>query len=136
MVDKPVFIGDDGELKARIAGQSTSNLTLLADSTSQILVIGGTELTNSRRYVNFTGCTLIRWQYTASTVLTGGVDYSVDNGTTWISFVNSTYTGTNPRITPWITIPTVAQIDNLLLRANAIGTGLLTTISFVMLSYR
>lgn len=110
---------------------------LLAQSVTQLLQLGGVELSSSRRYVDFTGLEAVRWQYGSSASIDVRVDYSLDDGATWAVLADEYETsGTNPRITAWQVLPDAAKVDDVLLRAVGVGAGLLTTVNFVDLQYR
>ncbi len=91
---------------------------LVSETVSQLLSLGGAELTNSRRYVDLTDNDAIRWQSWA--------DLASEYGST----------GTAPIVTAWQTIPDDCKADDVLLRAWAVGTGLLTSVNFVEVKYR
>lgn len=114
-----------------------SSITLMCEPVTSLISLGGVELANSRRYVDFERAEGCRWQYVASNTIDVRLDYSLDNGITWQTLADEYETvGTSPRLTAWQTIPDEAKSCDVLLRAYAVGSGLLTTVNFVELHFR
>ena len=116
---------------------ATQNITLLSDSTSSVLSVGGGELPASRRYVDLSTANEARIQFQASNGMQVRVEYSTDGGATFGTlFPEDATFGSSPNFGRWMTIPPDAKTDSTLVRCIAIGTGLLVTIYFVELQYR
>lgn len=114
-----------------------SSVTLLTEPVTSLLSLGGSELTNSRRYIDFDNADGCRWQYVSSNTIDVRIDYSLNNGATWQTMVDEYETlGTSPRLTAWQVIPEEARTVDVLVRAYAIGSGLLTTVNFVEFQFR
>lgn len=114
-----------------------SSVTLMTEPTTSLISLGGSELPNSRRYVDLDNADGCRWQYTATNTIDVRLDYSIDDGTTWNMFVDEYETlGSSPRLTAWQVIPDEAKTVDVLLRAYATGAGLLTTVQFVEFQFR
>lgn len=110
-------------------------MTLLPSPVSQLLTIAGVELTNSRRFLDLTDVTTMSCQFQGS--LSVQIDASSDYGTTWETIIPATsYTGGNPYRCGWFGIPDDLRSDDTLIRAVGIGTGLLTTVTYVEVQYR
>jgi hypothetical protein len=110
---------------------------LLTDTVSQLISLGGIELSNSRRYVDLTECDAVRYQYGASNSIIVRLDFSVDFGQSWQTLVDEyAVLGTSPRITAWQTLPDDSRTCDVLLRAVAIGSGLLTSVNFIEVNTR
>ncbi len=115
---------------------SYSGLTLVTNPSSMLISLGGVELNDSRRYIDLVGIERARVQFKASAGMTLRVDYSNNDGSSWNTLIPETsYFGGNPFICDWLVIPEEAKQNNLLIRAVGIGVGLLTTISYVEMSF-
>lgn len=113
-----------------------SGLTLLANAYSTLIATSGTELTDSRRYIDLSLAERVRCQFKATAGMTVRIDYSTDNGLTWLTLIPSdSYFGGNPFVCDWLPVPVAAQFDNVLVRAIGIGVGILTTVNYVELSF-
>lgn len=117
--------------------QMFCSLTLMTEPVTTLLSLGGAELPDSRRYVDLYTFEACRWQYKASNTIDVRIDYSLDDGATWNTFADEYETvGSSPRLTAWQVIPDEAKVADVLLRAYAIGSGLLTTVNFVEFQFR
>lgn len=117
--------------------QIFSSLTLMIESVTSLISLGGAELPKSRRYVDLYTFEACRWQYLSSQSLDVRIDYSLDDGATWSTFADEyETTGSSPRVTAWQTIPDEAKTADVLIRAFATGSGLLTTVSYVEFQFR
>ena len=116
-----------------------SSLTLLADTVSSILSIGGSELTNSRRVVDLQGFEACRHQYSSTQTITVRIEWSID-GATWATLIDEysmdAIGGNGLKVSGWQVIPDVAKQQEVLLRAFAVGSGLLTQVNFVEFQFR
>lgn len=116
------------------------SLHLMTAPTSQILTIGGVELTNSRRFIDLSEVDTIRVQFSGS--LSVQIDYSLDYGATWNTLVPATsYQGSGGlQISEWQDITSLGLqaggYSQALLRGIGIGSGLLTTVNFVEIQYQ
>lgn len=109
----------------------------MADSSTSILAVGGVELPNSRRVFDLADVEAMRLQYTASNTISVRIEWSDDQGATWNTLIDEySATGTNPRVSGWQSTPSVVAEQEVILRAFATGSGLLTTVSFVEVQYR
>lgn len=114
-----------------------SGLTLVTNPFSALIALGGTELTDSRRYADLWDIEAARVQYKSSGALQVRVEYSRDAGETWSTLIpDDSTSGNNPYVSPWHVIPDDARAADVLLRAVGVGSGLLTTISYVEMSFR
>ena len=110
---------------------------MLTQPVSQLLTIGGVELNDSRRLLDFEGIYTARVQFKGS--LSVRIEYSLDYGSTWATLLNEepTYEGTNPYVGGWQAVPPeIGNWGDVTLRAMGVGTGLLTTVTYVQLDYR
>ncbi len=115
----------------------SSSITLMVQPVTALLTLGGSELANSRRYVDLDNSDACRWQYDSSNGISVRVDYSLDYGATFQTLAAEYESiGASPRITAWQTIPDEAKRPDVLLRCFAIGAGLLTTVEFVEFQFR
>lgn len=120
-----------------MAKQLFSSITLMTEPVTALLSLGGSELNNSRRYVDLYTFEACRWQYDASQTIDVRIDYSLDDGATWQMFADEYDTGgSGPRLTAWQIIPDAAKVSDVLLRCFAVGSGLLTTVNFVEFQFR
>lgn len=120
-----------------MTNQLFSSITLMLNPVTALLSIGGAELNDSRRYVDLITFEACRWQYQASQSIDVRIDYSLDDGSTWQMMADEFETvGTSPRLTAWQIIPDDAKTADILLRAYAVGGGLLTTVDFVEFQFR
>ena len=102
-----------------------------------ILAVGGTELSNSRRIVDLFGFEASRVQFQASATISVRVEYSLDGGATWNTLIaEGTEYGGNPYVSEWQTMPPEALDNDVLIRALAIGFGLLTSVDYVEFQFR
>ena len=110
-------------------------LTLLPNPVTLLLGSGGTELTDSRRFVDLVGCEAARCQFGATVAASVRVEYSTDLGATWAVLVSEDdYVGTNPYLSSWAVLPETAMND---VMVRAVGSGgLLTTVKYVELEFR
>ena len=114
-----------------------SGLTLVTNAVSSVISLGGSEVNNSRRYADLVDIEAARVQFAATLSISVRVEYSLDAGITWATLVpEDSYVGSNPYISQWMVIPEEARANDVLLRALVIGTGLLTTVVFVEMSFR
>lgn len=113
------------------------SITLMADAVSSLISLGGGELANSRRVVDLQDFEACRLQYSASNSITVRIEYSPDQGATWATLIDEySMTGSNPRVSGWQVIPDEAKDQEVVLRAFALGSGLLTTVNFVEFQFR
>lgn len=114
-----------------------SDLTLIANPASLVIAGAGTELTDSRRYVDLLDRQAVRVQFKATLGISVRVEYSLDEGASWAALVSEdAYVGSNPYVSGWQVIPDEARTVNVLLRALGLGGGVLTTVNFVEMQYR
>lgn len=116
-----------------IYGNSTGS-----SSTSKpiTLTIGtsGTELSNSRRYVDLWDIERGRVQFNSSSAIRVHVYYSLDYGNTLFVLVpEDSYVGSNPYASAWFALPAEIKANNVLLRA--VGIGLFLTVNYVEFSF-
>ena len=113
------------------------SMTLKGEASSTLISLGGTELPASRRIVDLQGFQACRHQYSASAGITVRIEYSDDWGSTWSTLVDEySMNGMNPRVSGWQVIPNEAKEQEVILRAYAVGSGLLTTVDFVEFQFR
>lgn len=116
---------------------SFGSITLMTTPVQALLTIGGSELANSRRVMDLQPMEAARLQYTASATLDVRIEWSDDQGATWNTLIGEySATGSSPRVSGWQTIPDASKEQEVLVRAYAVGSGLLTTVNFVELQYR
>lgn len=114
-----------------------NSISLIAESFTQLISLGGVELPNSRRYLDLETFQAVRWQYQASSGLVVRLDYSTDDGATFIPLVDEYQTfGSGLRCTSWQVIPEPENKSQIMLRGFAIGSGLLTTVNFVQVDFQ
>lgn len=115
---------------------SYSGLTLVANPFSLLISIGGTEVTDSRRYIDLLFTSRARLQFKASAGMTMRIEYSTDNGGSWSTLIpENSFFGGNPFICDWVVIPEEAKYNDVLVRAIGIGVGLLQTINYAEMSF-
>ncbi len=114
-----------------------SNLSLMTEPVTQLISVGGSELTDSRRYVDLWDCEAANCQFKSSAGMSVRVEYSLDDGGSWNTLVDeSGYFGGNPYTKGWVVIPEESKQNDVLLRAIGVGIGLLTTVNFVEIGFR
>jgi hypothetical protein len=112
------------------------SITLLTNSVSQLLTLGGVELSGSRRYLDFEGITTVRAQFRGA--LSVRIEYSLDFGDTWATLIpDEQYRGTDPYIGSWQAVPDeIGNWGDVMLRCLGIGSGLLVGVDYVEMQYR
>jgi hypothetical protein len=109
----------------------------MAHPVSQLLGGGGTELNNSRRWVDVSDCQYARSQYSASDSISVRIEYYFEVDDVWNTLVlEENAFGTDVICSTWQEIPPEAKVGDLLIRCLAIGGGLLTSVNYVELQYR
>lgn len=120
-----------------IAYPNNISISMMTNTHSEVISLVGNELNESRRYVDLTIFTKARVQFKSTSIIDVRVDYSLNNGSTWLTLVPfSTYNSSNPYVTSWIDIPIGAKTDNTLIRAFSKGLGLLASVNFVELNLK
>lgn len=113
------------------------NLALMTESVTQLISVGGTELPHSRRYVDLLQCSSAFCQFKSSAGISVRLEYSSDEGVNWATLVDeSNFVGGNPYSKEWTAIPDDAKQNRVLIRALAIGIGILTTVNFVDVGFQ
>lgn len=113
-----------------------SSITLLTSPATAILPVFGVELNNSRRFVDLYNRTRCRVQFNSSGAISVRVEYSLDFGNTWTTLLSEgSYSGTNPYVSSWTTLPEEVQANDVLLRTLGIGSGVLLTVNYVEFSF-
>lgn len=112
------------------------SMSLLSNPVTQLLAVGGSELTGSRRYLDFEGVETLRIQFKGQ--MSVRVEYSLDFGITWaVLIAEETYSGPDPYLGRWQQKPDeLANWGDVLLRCIGIGAGLLVGVDYVELQYR
>jgi len=113
------------------------SIHLMANPSSQLLTLGGVELTDSRKVLDFAGIETVRLQYKGN--LAVRVEYSLDWGASWDTLIaeNTFLVGNNPFVTGWLRVPDDLPIyGEVLLRCIGIGSGLVTTTTYVEMQYK
>lgn len=113
------------------------SIHLMANPSSQILTLGGVELTDSRKVLDFAGIETIRLQYKGN--LAVRVEYSLDWAASWYTLIpeDAFLVGNNPFVTGWLRVPDdLPTYGEVLLRCIGIGSGLLTTTTYVEMQYK
>lgn len=112
-------------------------MTVLPNPISYLIALAGTEVTGSRRWIDLSDCQYGMVQYSASLSISVRIEYSKDLGVTWSTLVpEDNRLGTDPICSGWWNLPDLCRSQMILIRAFSLGTGVLTTISFVEFSYR
>lgn len=114
-----------------------ASVTLMSESSTSLISVGGLELPNSRRVLDLQDAQGCRHQYTSSNGIDVRIEYSADQGSTWALLIDEySMTGTNPKVSGWQVVPDDAKQQEVVLRAFAVGAGLLTTVNFVEFQFR
>ncbi len=114
------------------------NVRMFGDNTGVTMTaapVGGTELTNnvSRMYLDMTDFQQVRGQFVStltSTVINCRIEYSLDDGSNWLTLVPNFAASSSANITaksPYNEIPADARTD-VLVRALIVGNGALNPI--------
>lgn len=113
------------------------SMTVMAHPVSQLLSGGGTELNDSRRWVDVSDCQYARSQYSSSGSITVRIEYYIELDDSWATLVSEDNAiGTDPIASSWQEIPLEAKGADILIRCLAMGGGLLTAVNYVELQYR
>ena len=113
-----------------------SSITLLVAPVTITIGTSGTELANSRRYVDLWDIERGRVQFNSSAAISVRVEYSLDYGSTWAVLVpEDSYVGSNPYASAWFALPPEIKANDVLLRAVGVGSGLFLTVNYVEFSF-
>jgi hypothetical protein len=113
-----------------------SSITLLVAPVTVTIGTSGTELTNSRRFVDLWDCQRGRVQFNSSSAISVRIEYSLDYGVTWaVLWPEGSYVGSNPYASGWFGIPEETKANDVLLRAVGVGSGLFLTVNYVEFSF-
>lgn len=113
------------------------SIHLMPNPSSQLLTLGGVELTDSRKVLDFSGIETVRVQYKGN--LAVRIEYSLDWGNTWATLIpeDAFVVGNNPFVSGWLRVPDDLPIyGEVLLRCIGIGSGLVTTTTYVEMQYK
>ena len=113
-----------------------SSITLMTSPVTLTIGTSGTELANSRRFVDLWDIERARVQFNSSSSISVRIEYSKDYGSTWATLINEdSYVGYNPYASTWFALPPEVQANDVLLRAVGVGAGLFLTVNYVEVSF-
>lgn len=113
------------------------SITLVTDMISSLISLGGQPISNSERIVDFQDFEACRHQYAASTTIAVRIEYSKDFGVSWQVLIDEySMTGASLKVSGWQVIPDDAKAQEVMIRAYATGSGLVTSVNFVEFQFR
>ena len=113
-----------------------SSISLLPNAVTQLLALGGTELTNSRRVVDLYDCGRGRVQFAATAAISIRLEFSLDYGVTWVLlWPEGSYQGDSPYNSAWFVLPDECKAYDVTLRAIGVGSGRVQTVHYVQFDF-
>lgn len=113
------------------------SVSIMNETTTILIALLGTELSNSRRWLDVSDCQYVKSQYKVTNSVTVRIEFSTDSGSTWNTLCSeNTAGGNNPFFSDWELVPDTARGGDILTRCLAFGGGLMETVNFVEMRYR